>query len=307
MIEFTPLTRTEERALIKAMGKIIEEAPPEFVPMDEDALDDEWDWSADGGLDPATDLGSTDVDIEAAVSVTKTAALAEGKVFGWAQVSKINGELIVDRQGDTITEEELEKAAYEFVTDSRIGGDEHIRKGTMHLIESIMFTDDKCKALGLADDFPRGWWTGWQVTDDVVLKGLAEGTYTGFSVHGKGKRQKIAKAAAKVTVALPEGMSYGDLRDAITDAVKKAYSVGSQYCYVRDFTNDVVVFQLETTGPSYKVVSYGASWSMTDGVVTIGQPTEVREKTVYVAKAEEELSPLDRYKRVMSARQPGKE
>ena len=48
-------------------------------------------------------------------------------MFGWASIVSVNGKPVVDRQGDLIDADEMEKSAYEYVIKSRRGGDQHRR------------------------------------------------------------------------------------------------------------------------------------------------------------------------------------
>ena len=114
-------------------------------------------------------------------------------VFGWASIIKDEeGRLLVDRQDDFIKEEgELEKAAYDYVLQSRDGGEMHIRKGVSTMVESVVLTKEKQEAMGITDqNVPVGWWIGFKVNDDRVWGEVKKGGYSGFSVHGKGKRTK---------------------------------------------------------------------------------------------------------------------
>ena len=115
------------------------------------------------------------------------------QVFGWASVIEVDGEPIVDLQGDIISAEEMEKAAYVYVQKSRKGGDMHLRKGLepVHksdMIESLVVTDEKREAMGLPDSVPTGWWVGFQVNDPEHWADIKSGKRTGFSIHGHGKR-----------------------------------------------------------------------------------------------------------------------
>lgn len=122
-------------------------------------------------------------------------------VFGYASVAiDKHGEVVDDRQGDLIDDpDEIEKSAYSFVMHSRTGGEMHIRKGVSTLIESIAVTPEKIMALAgegapedLYKNFPQAaWWVGFKVHDDEVWKGIKEGKYPMFSVHGKGVRTPI--------------------------------------------------------------------------------------------------------------------
>lgn len=117
--------------------------------------------------------------------------------FGWANVSKIDGRKVLDRQGDYIDIEDMEDAAYVFVTTSRIGGDMHRRTVTdephkvSDLVESMVFTPEKISKMGLPADFPQGWWVGFRYHDDEAWDDIKTGRKTGFSVHGKGIRKAM--------------------------------------------------------------------------------------------------------------------
>lgn len=119
------------------------------------------------------------------------------QVFGWAQVASVNGEPVLDRQGDMVTIEELSKAAHDFVTNSRKGGIMHRRTETDepvqvgHVIESIIVDEPIKKALGLPDSTPEGWFIGMQVTDERAWDDYKAGKFPDFSVHGTGKRKPV--------------------------------------------------------------------------------------------------------------------
>ena len=119
------------------------------------------------------------------------------QVFGWASIVELAGEPVVDRQGDWISPDEIEKAAYAYVEKSRKGGHQHRRDEwdepfhASDMIESIVFTDEKVAKMGLPDDFPRGWWVGYQVRDEDTWAKVKKGEVTGFSIHGRGRRQEV--------------------------------------------------------------------------------------------------------------------
>ena len=111
-------------------------------------------------------------------------------IFGWASVSEIDGKLVIDKQGDIIEPEELEKAAYEFVLYSRQHGDMHVRKGTGRLIESMVFTKEKQEALGV-DIGMVGWWAGWKIDDDGLWKDIRDGKRPELSIGGRAMRVPV--------------------------------------------------------------------------------------------------------------------
>ena len=115
-------------------------------------------------------------------------------VFGWANIIKTaEGKMLLDRQDDFIDDDnELEKAAYHYVLHSRDGGEMHLRKGVSTLVESVVLTDEKQKALGIPPNtVPTGWWIGFKVNDDSVWKQIKKGGYVGFSVHGTGVGKRL--------------------------------------------------------------------------------------------------------------------
>lgn len=119
------------------------------------------------------------------------------QVFGWASIVELNGEKVVDLQGDYISIDEVEKSAYDYVHKSRKGGDMHLRDQmdgedrVVHksdMIESFVITPEKKKALKMPEDTPTGWWVGYQINDDELWQKVKSGERTGFSIHGRGVR-----------------------------------------------------------------------------------------------------------------------
>lgn len=119
------------------------------------------------------------------------------QVFGWASIVELNGEPVVDLQGDYISIDEVEKSAYEYVHKSRKGGDMHLRDQlggadrVVHksdMIESMVMTPEKKEALGLSESTPTGWWVGYQVNDPELWAKVKDGKRNMFSIHGKGVR-----------------------------------------------------------------------------------------------------------------------
>lgn len=117
--------------------------------------------------------------------------------FGWASVVEKNGMPVVDRQGDYMTLDDVEDAAYRYVISSRIGGDMHKRNGDQphhvsDLVESMVVTVEKLERLGVPGDvaksMPTGWWVGFKIHDDDTWDLVKEGKRAGFSIHGKGRR-----------------------------------------------------------------------------------------------------------------------
>ena len=112
--------------------------------------------------------------------------------FGWANVSiRSDGELIEDWQEDIVEPEDLEQAAYEFVQLYREGGEMHERGGVATLVESVVFTEEKQRAMGIPEGtLPVGWWIGFKVLDADVWEKVKDGTYSMFSIEGERKRRR---------------------------------------------------------------------------------------------------------------------
>lgn len=118
------------------------------------------------------------------------------RVFGWAYIAQdAEGQTLIDKQGDFIDDPEvLEKAAYDFVIESRRGDTMHFKKGVGTLIESFVVTPEKLASLGVLQksQTPQlAWWIGMQVADDETWELVKDGKLAGFSMGGGGIREKV--------------------------------------------------------------------------------------------------------------------
>lgn len=115
--------------------------------------------------------------------------------FGWANVSiTVDGEVVEDFQEDIVEPEVLEQAAYTFVELYREGGEMHERGGAAVLIESVVFTEEKLKAMGIPEGtVPIGWWIGFKVIDQDVWEKVKDGTYSMFSIEGEAIREEVTE------------------------------------------------------------------------------------------------------------------
>ena len=114
---------------------------------------------------------------------------ALGLVFGFAIVSKVDGEPYFDTQGDHIPEDSMLKAATDFMLSSRMSGDMHGRDESGEPIQDgdVIFafplTEEVAKAMGIETQK-----TGLMVAmrpSAAVLAKYKSGEYTGFSIGGK--------------------------------------------------------------------------------------------------------------------------
>lgn len=116
--------------------------------------------------------------------------IAKKVAYGWAYVSSCNDEIVVDHSGQVWPIEEVVKTAQHFVCDCRVGGEMHITKGGATLVESIVFTKDIQKALGI-DLKKEGWFVGFRIDDEVLLEKIKKGDLGMLSIGGVGLEQEI--------------------------------------------------------------------------------------------------------------------
>lgn len=82
--------------------------------------------------------------------------------------------------------------------------------------------------------------------------------------------------------------TFSDIEEMVRDAVRDKYNrdgdrtvvppIPYRYAWVRDIATDWVVFEMNV---GEKGTTFKASYSITDGTVTLGEPVEVIRKTVY--------------------------
>ncbi len=117
----------------------------------------------------------------------------EKLVSGWASVAKnADGSLPLDWDGDVVTAEVLEKAAIDFMLEYRESGEMHKGKAKGTVVESIVFTKQKMRAIGIPEGtIPEGWFITVKIHDDEVFKKVVDGKYKMFSIQGKARRLKV--------------------------------------------------------------------------------------------------------------------
>lgn len=127
--------------------------------------------------------------------IKKVSADDQRLVFGWASIVEDEaGNLIVDSQGDTITPDELEKAAHNFMSDSRAAGFMHNGKVIGKIVQSLVVTKATEEALGVS--FGKcGWFIVMKVEDPDVWARVKTGELSAFSIGGRGVRKEIHEAA----------------------------------------------------------------------------------------------------------------
>lgn len=113
-------------------------------------------------------------------------------VYGWASVSTVKGELVIDQQGDTLTPAEMAKMADRFMSSVRTAKAMHAGAGIGEVLHSLPLTNDLAKAFGVETD-REGWLVGMKIHDDAVWARVKDGTLSELSIGGRaGKREARA-------------------------------------------------------------------------------------------------------------------
>ena len=118
----------------------------------------------------------------------------ERLVFGWASIAKdATGAYVVDGEGEIIDPVDLEPAVYDYVLDfgdmTLSHEDESVVVGK--LVESLMLTKEKAKAMGIQGDTVEGWWAGFFIEDQEVFDLVKAGEVGMFSIGGMAQREEI--------------------------------------------------------------------------------------------------------------------
>lgn len=112
-----------------------------------------------------------------------------GIVFGYAMVSKVDGQDYYDSHGDNITEKAMLDACTDFMKNSRVAKDMHQGDQIGDIVFMFPLTTDIAKALDITAK-RTGVIIGMQPSKDVLQK-FKNGTYTGFSIGGKRAQDEI--------------------------------------------------------------------------------------------------------------------
>lgn len=132
------------------------------------------------------------VDPKPFATYAKVAGIDEGHglIFGWAIVSKQDGQDYFDLQGDCIPESTMLAASTEFMQSKRIAGDMHERDAAGEPVEkgAVVFafplTTEIAKAMGIVTK-TTGLMIAMKPSDPAILAKFKSGEYSGFSIGGK--------------------------------------------------------------------------------------------------------------------------
>ena len=105
-----------------------------------------------------------------------------GLVFGFAIVSKIDGEPYIDTQGDHIPEDSMLKAATDFMASRRVAKEMHEGDQIGDILFAFPLTTDVAKSLSISTR-ATGLLIAMKPSAEVLAK-FRDGSYTGFSIGG---------------------------------------------------------------------------------------------------------------------------
>ena len=114
-----------------------------------------------------------------------------GLVFGFAIVSKIDGEAHFDRQADHIPEEVMLKGAFEFAKNQRVAKEMHRGDAIGSIVFMFPLTTEIAKSLDITTK-RTGLLIAMKPEDPAVMEKFQDGTYTGFSIGGSAINEKLA-------------------------------------------------------------------------------------------------------------------
>ena len=114
-----------------------------------------------------------------------------GLVFGWAMVTKEDGQPYFDTQGDSIPDETMLKRSAEFMLTKRVAGEMHeVVDGDV--VFAFPLTEELAKALGITTK-RYGLLYGAKPSPEVFAK-FESGEYTGFSMGGERLDEEVVEA-----------------------------------------------------------------------------------------------------------------
>lgn len=124
------------------------------------------------------------------IEVTK---FAEEKrlAYGWFTVIEKDGEVVVDSQGDIITEDELLRLVHGFSMGSRAAKVMHGGRRVGDVVELLCLTRDVQKALGRELD-RAGAFGAMKIYSDEAWKRFKSGELQGFSWGGFAGRKRVS-------------------------------------------------------------------------------------------------------------------
>jgi len=114
-------------------------------------------------------------------------------ILGWASIAITkDGEQTLDAHSDYIDSDDLEAAAYDFMANARVSGEDHLGEVDAICVESVVFTKEKAAALGIPEGIlpEAGWWVGFHIPDPQAYA-RARDEKRMFSIEGSAVREVV--------------------------------------------------------------------------------------------------------------------
>lgn len=113
-----------------------------------------------------------------------------GLVFGWAIISKLDGQEYFDTQGDFISEEVMLRAAVDYTLSGSVAKEMHVGGAKGRMVFVWPMTSDIASAMGVSTN-QTGLMVAMRPDSPEILAKFRDGIYTGFSIGGKGTRVPV--------------------------------------------------------------------------------------------------------------------
>jgi hypothetical protein len=175
---------------------------------------------AAGASQDADDETSIGVGVE----IVKVLDEPQRYFLGWASVSSVDGVPVTDRQGDIITDAELEAAANAFMPQARVGKIMHTGGEAIDYTQSLVITPEVKKALGIEGMSKCGWLVGGFCRDLATWERVKSGELGSLSIGGTGTRTPVV-AVEKHLVEVQSIRKASDTMSGFRKALSKLTGV----------------------------------------------------------------------------------
>lgn len=139
-------------------------------------------------LDGADQLEAHYADISPVTNQVKLTKVNDslGLVFGWAIVSKIDGQDYFDTQGHHIPEDVMLKGSSDYMQNGAIAKEMHVGGEKGKVVFAWPMTAEIAKSMGVRCD-QTGLMIAMKPDSESMLQKFRDGTYSGFSIGGSGE------------------------------------------------------------------------------------------------------------------------
>jgi hypothetical protein len=114
-------------------------------------------------------------------------------LYGWGNITRsASGEVTTDAHNEQISTAVLERAVVRWLAKGAgVSGEDHSGDADGVVVEAMVWTAEKKKVLGLADDaLPEGLWLGVHIPDRRAYERRRD-QKAAFSIQGRGTRRPI--------------------------------------------------------------------------------------------------------------------